>query len=474
MRHKLVLVLVVPALCFLFVATSLYLGRDHLSRTSHTYLPLQNEPVQSSLGPTKISITTTVSDPEQTSAFTPSASITPTLVPPASTSTPPATASSAPSIKNGTILSAEQISRYVSAILDPTATDLPRLECPALDKERYKVLQEVRQERDDQENALGDRINYFFALNLRECVHLLPRLLGSVVEAIRFLGPHRCALSIVEGNSPDGTGDVLLALRPILKDLGVTYIYNRSKVNPSKGDRIQKLAELRNLALRPLYQQKVAVTEETTVLFINDVAACPEDLLELVLQRRNIGADMTCAMDWTYVGNDPTFYDIWVARALSGDSFFRVGDDGNWNSAWNLFWNAPETKDRYNSHLPFQVFACWNGATVFTAAPLLHGLRFRSPHGDKGECFQGEPELFCKDLWFRGYRKIAVVPTVNLEYSDERGEDIKNLKGYVSQMVQEQDEESSRIDWVLEPPREVRCMPDFQHQTWRPWNETLS
>ncbi|RSM02851.1 hypothetical protein CEP52_007754 [Fusarium oligoseptatum] len=464
MRHKLVLVLVLPALCFLFVATSLYLGRDHLSRISHAYLPLQDQLAQS-LSPTKISITTTVSDPEETSVATPSAQITPTLVTPASTSTPSATASSSPSIQNGTILSAEQISRYVSAILDPTATELPRLECPALDKERYKVLQAVREERDDQEDALDERIDYFFALNLRECVHLLPRLMGSIIEAIRFLGPHRCALSIVEGNSPDGTGDVLLALRPFLKDLGVTYIYDRSKVNPSKGDRIQKLAELRNLALRPLYQQQVPVTEETTVLFINDVAACPEDLLELALQRRNIGADMTCAMDWTYVGNDPTFL-----RYLGCQSF--VG--GLILPTWNLFWNAPETKGRYNQHLPFQVFACWNGATAFTAAPLLHGLRFRSPYSDKGECFQGEPELFCKDLWFRGYRKIAVVPTVNLEYSDERGEDIKNLKGYVSEMVQEQDEESSIIDWVLEPPGEVRCMPDFEHQSWRPWNETLS
>jgi alpha-1,3-mannosyltransferase len=336
-------------------------------------------------------------------------------------------------------------------------------------------LQEVREKRDDEDEdeVSGDRIEYFFALNLRECVKLLPRLMGSIVEVIRFLGPHRCALSIVEGNSPDGTGDVLAALTPFLEDLGLAYFYNNSKVNPAKGSRIQKLAELRNLALTPLYKEQVPVTEETTVLFINDVAACPEDLLELALQRRNIGADMTCAMDWTYVGNDPTFYDIWVARTLTGDSFFRVGDDGNWNSAWNLFWNNPNTNQRYNEHLPFQVFACWNGATTFTAAPLLHGLRFRDVRGDKGECFQGEPELFCKDLWFRGYRKIAVVPSVHLEYSDERGADIKKLKGYTSELVKDLDDDSTQVEWVMEPPEEVRCMPDWQHQSWRPWNETL-
>lgn len=307
---------------------------------------------------------------------------------------------------------------------------------------------------------------------MRNCLELLPRLLGSIVEAIRFLGPHRCALSIVEGNSPDGTSDVLSALGPFLHDVGVAYFYNSSKINPTKGSRIGKLAQLRNLALNPLYKGEVNAAEDTTVLFINDVAACAEDILELALQRRNLNADMTCAMDWTFVGPDPTFYDIWIARTIHGDSFFEVGANGNWNSAWNLFWNAPETRSRYNAQLPFQVFACWNGATAFTAAPLFHGLRFRDVNSDKKECFQGEPQLFCKDLWSRGYRKIAVVPTVNLEYSDEKGADIKRLKGYVSEKVKKE-EDANGIEWVFDPPGEVRCMPNWENQSWRAWNETL-
>ncbi|KAI8713041.1 hypothetical protein NCS52_01247400 [Fusarium sp. LHS14.1] len=474
MHRKLLLVLGLPAFCFTLIATFLYLGRDHLTRLTD-YLPISNPLPQSSAPPTAIAVTTTEWLPEPTSTSVTIATPEPTVASLTSISAPSATASSGPSIANGKILSADRISPYISAILEPAATHLPRLQCPALDKERYKILQQVREKRDDEDEdeVSGDRIEYFFALNLRECVKLLPRLMGSIVEVIRFLGPHRCALSIVEGNSPDGTGDVLAALTPFLEDLGLAYFYNNSKVNPAKGSRIQKLAELRNLALIPLYKEQVPVTEETTVLFINDVAACPEDLLELALQQRNIGADMTCAMDWTYVGNDPTFYDIWVARTLTGDSFFRVGDDGNWNSAWNLFWNNPDTNQRYNEHLPFQVFACWNGATTFTAAPLLHGLRFRDVRGDKGECFQGEPELFCKDLWFRGYRKIAVVPSVHLEYSDERGADIKKLKGYTSELVKDLDDDGTQVEWVMQPPEEVRCMPDWQHQSWRPWNETL-
>ncbi|KAF5000843.1 hypothetical protein FGRMN_1451 [Fusarium graminum] len=365
------------------------------------------------------------------------------------------TSLSTPSISNGSILSAERISPYIAAILNSSSTALPRLECPALNTNRYKSLQLSQKDPEID----GNQIDYFFALNLRDCIHILPRLIGSIVEAVRFLGPQRCALSIVEGNSPDGTSDVLSALKPFLEDLGLVYFYNSSSINPAKGNaRIRKLAQLRNLALTPLYREQVKVTEATTVLFINDVSACTEDLLELVLQRRSLNADMTCAMDWTYVGPDPTFYDIWIARTIAGDSFFEVGADGNWNSAWNIFWNAPETQTRYRTHQPFQVFACWNGATAFTAAPLLHGLRFRDIHGDKGECFQGEPQLFCKDMWYRGYRKIAVVPSVNLEYSDEKAADIKKLKGYVSDTVENHDEDVT-IDWVFDPPEQKKQTP---------------
>ncbi|KAM5350099.1 hypothetical protein ACJ41O_006604 [Fusarium nematophilum] len=332
-------------------------------------------------------------------------------------------------ISNGTVLDAKAISPFVTAILDPAATNLPRLQCPPLNVDRYDVLRTKPEGRLN--NRDQPRIDYFFALNLRNCVGLLPRLLGSIIEAIRFLGPSRCALSIVEGNSPDGTGDILNALGPFLEELGIVYLYNNSAIDPAKGDRIQKLIRLRNLALYPLFKREVYVSEDTTVLFINDVAACTEDILELALQRYDLNADMTCAMDWTFPGDsqDPTFYDVWIARDIQGDTFFRIGQNGNWDLAWELFPDNPQSKSRLNSHLPFQVFACWNGAVVFTAAPLLNGLRFRQVNAKADECWQGEPELFCKDMWFRGYGRIAVVPSVNLEYTDERAARLKTAKG---------------------------------------------
>ncbi|KAG7137884.1 hypothetical protein HYQ46_008440 [Verticillium longisporum] len=80
--------------------------------------------------------------------------------------------------------------------------------------------------------------------------------------------------------------------------------------------------------------------------------------------------------------------------------------------------------------------------------------------------------MFCKDLWHRGFGKIAVVPAVNLEYSDEKAEKLKKLKGFTSDLVRQQTEEDAKIEWAG-PPEKVKCMEGWQNQFWRPWNETL-
>ncbi|KFG85472.1 alpha-1,3-mannosyltransferase CMT1 [Metarhizium anisopliae] len=369
-------------------------------------------------------------------------------------------------IANGTVLPSATITQHLEAILDPWSSDLPTLECPAINTTRYDALRD------------GDfstaTVRYFFALNLRQTLPLLPRLMGSIVEAIRFLGPEHCALSIVEGHSPDGTADVLAALGPALKSMGTPYYFASSEIDPGKGERIARLAALRNLALAPLFTLAGKTAEDAAVVFLNDVSACPEDILELLHQKRATGADMTCAMDWTYVGRDPTFYDVWVARNIHGDSFFNIPPDGSWDSAWNLFWNAEETRARFFDRRPFQVFSCWNGAVAFTAQPILQKtVRFRAADGAAGECEQGEPQLFCKDLWFRGYRKIAVVPSVNLEYSVEKGRMIKAAKGFTGDAVSRQDASGDMIDWRPDPPEKVKCMPSWDNQFWQWWNETL-
>ncbi|KAK0701400.1 cryptococcal mannosyltransferase 1-domain-containing protein [Apiosordaria backusii] len=430
------LLFVLPAGGFLLLALTLWLGREQISSL----------PRPSFWRPQKT-----------TQTFPPSSSM----------AAPTATPTAQYQASSSEVLPQETKAAYVHAIMHPEATVLPRLQCPEPDASRYRYLAE-------QGENVTEPIRYFIALDLRQCVSLLPRLLGSIVEAIRFLGPRNCALSIIEGNSDDGTGEVLAALRPGLDALTTTYYFKSSDINPKQGDRIQKLAQLRNMALQPLVDETEAAkfsTRNTTVVFLNDVAICFEDILELLHQRRILGADMTCAMDWTYVGSDPTFYDVWIARGMNGESFFEIPPDGNWNSAWNLFWNNPSTQQRFSAHQPFQVFSCWNGAAVFTATPIMdRTISFRAHR--EGECLQGEPQLLCKDMWFHGYGKIAVVPSVNLEYSNENGKRIKEAKGYVSRWVSTPGHKDELIEWQLEPPKKVKCIPNYGSQFFEAWNLT--
>lgn len=369
---------------------------------------------------------------------------------------------------NSTLL--ELAPTYIHAIMDPEDKAFPRLDCPAPTPDRYEYLRSTTAHKD----RSAKQVRYFFALDLHQCASLLPRLLGSIVETMRFLGPEDCALSVVEGRSNDGTFEILKLLSSEIEEMGAKYFFTSSDLDPSSStnDRIKALAELRNQALEPLAKHPDQYSREATIIFLNDVSICSQDILELIHQRVYQNADMTCAMDWTYVGADPTFYDVWIARGMTGDTFFNIPEDGNWNSAWNLFWNDAKAKDRLNAHRPFQVFSCWNGATAFTAKPILkQTIKFRGPI--EKECYQGEPKLFCKDMWYHGYGRIAVVPSVNIEYSDDGARKIKALKGYASDMVKNEDEKEMRIEWDTNPPPNVKCMPNYADQSWPAWDEAL-
>lgn len=171
---------------------------------------------------------------------------------------------------------------YVNTILDPYDSTFTSLRCPRVNAKRYGHLQV---------NPGEQRLQYFFALDLRQVVDLLPRLLGSTVEAMRFLGPQNCAISIVEGNSDDGTWEVLQVLELELEALGVSSFFTKEVIDPAKADRIGNLARLRSLALAPLKNSRNETarllrlpgstsrySDDATVVFMNDVAACPEDI----------------------------------------------------------------------------------------------------------------------------------------------------------------------------------------------------
>ena len=368
----------------------------------------------------------------------------------------------------------ERAPAYIKSILHPLDHSFDRLACPSPEHDRYDYL--LHQADTDA------RPRYFFALDLTSSTKILPRLLGSIIEAVKILGPEHCALSVVEGRSEDGTYEILKALEANLTDIHLQYYLSTSDLDPMQGPklheadgpyRIETLARLRNQALEPLTEHPDQFQEDTMVIFVNDVAICMEDILELIHQKELQKAHQVCAMDWSKVGNGgPTFYDVWVARDMNGESFFQIPLNGSWDMAWKLFWSNPRTNEDYYHHRPFQVFSCWNGATVFTAKPFTDNLvRFRAPGPE--ECYQGEPMLLAKDLWHSGYGRIAVIPSISLEYSTKGARAIKEMKGYTSKWVSWAGEKESIIQWKSDPPERVRCVRNWADQVWIPWNEAL-
>jgi alpha-1,3-mannosyltransferase len=215
------------------------------------------------------------------------------------------------------ILSHEAVQSQLHAILDGDALGLhSRLECPVPDSSRYHYLRVS-------EESNRDAIRYFVALSLRECLPLLPTLLGGIIETIRFLGPKHCALSIVEGNSPDGTAEVLAALQENLGDWTNTHFILNNSINPLEKDRFPTLAKLRNMALAPVFKNPDRYLN-ATILFINDVAICAEDPLELFHQRVLQEADMTCAMDWIVATGSRTRIQCCVRRIWAHNISFFV------------------------------------------------------------------------------------------------------------------------------------------------------
>ena len=301
----------------------------------------------------------------------------------------------------------------------------------------------------------------------------MPQLFGSIVEAIKFLGPHNCVLSVVEGRSTDGTYEILRELGAYLERMGLRYLLQTSAIHPQYNeDRIVLLAELRNLALREIYEHPEQYAPDTTIIFINDVWICTEDILELVHQQFHQDAHMTCGMDWTNTTEPgvPRYYDLWVGRSMTGESFYSGFFD--WQKG--IFWDDEYTIQRWEKFQPVQVFACWNGIVALTAKPFMDGkIRFRGLEGyDNKECFQGEPNLLAKDLWYHGYGRIQTLPAITTAYEYYEYLNSKRARGSLSDHFGESD--MSNVEWKATPPRKVKCRPQWENDDrWLPWNFEL-
>jgi len=170
---------------------------------------------------------------------------------------------------------------------------------------------------------------YMLTTTIRQIQDQLPDLLNTILVLTMFLGPNKLSFSILEGPSSDCTPEVLeQVLQPLLLSLGVPASSIRMKTRESKIDfsnhnRIEVLAELRNKALEPLWDDRNGVGRDVgAVVFFNDVYMKARDVLELLHQHvmaeeaSGLETGITSGWDW-YERSPAHYYDVWVGRTVS-------------------------------------------------------------------------------------------------------------------------------------------------------------
>ncbi|THH11304.1 hypothetical protein EW146_g8089 [Bondarzewia mesenterica] len=282
----------------------------------------------------------------------------------------------------------------------------------------------------------GGEHKYFFAINLYNSFDVIPDLFATLFRVASVLGYHNVFVSIYENGSTDQTKALLRIFDALTRSVGMRVTIRTSqRTRGAFNHRIEYLAEVRNAAFVPLHELRDAEGEYfDTIIFMNDILPCIDDLLELIWQSRRNNAGITCAADYMYhdeIGS-PVFYDNWVARDVNGTALENAPFE-------NIFHHQPSA-ERFQRHLPIQVQSCWNGIAVLDPAPFYTPphVRFRMARIVDGECSASECSLICNDYWESGYGRILMVPRVKLAY-DRKVFDIihparrnlTSIRGYV-------------------------------------------
>jgi alpha-1,3-mannosyltransferase len=157
-------------------------------------------------------------------------------------------------------------------------------------------LSDVRRDLDG-----GDH-KYFFAINLYNSFDIIPDLFATLFRVAAILGYQNVYVSIYENGSTDQTKALLRIFDALTRSVGLRVtIRASSRTRGAFNHRIEYLAEVRNAAFGPLHELREEGNEYfDTVVFMNDVLPCVDDLLELIWQSRRNNAGITCAADYMY------------------------------------------------------------------------------------------------------------------------------------------------------------------------------
>ena len=258
----------------------------------------------------------------------------------------------------------------------------------------------------------GNERRIFIAALLRNSCALASHFALEIIKFVHIAGADRSRpvfVSVLESGSTDCSKRVVRLLKEILDKSNVSNnIRFGISSQRGKGTRVDHLQMLRNEVLRDLYSSG---REYDEVVFLNDVYFCASDILRLLRHR---AADIKCGLDMETIGNEPQFYDTWVARDIAGELFSKRFP----------FVSELTSINAVKQKLPFQVTCCWNGLAVLKAAAFAKGVRFRrSVSAD--ECHASECEIICHDFAALGYPRVLVDPNVFVAYDAQTFESLE-------------------------------------------------
>lgn len=148
----------------------------------------------------------------------------------------------------------------------------------------------------------GSQHKYFFAINLYNSFDVIPDIFATLFRTASILGYQNVFVSIYENGSSDQTKALLRIFDALARTVGLRIIIRTSmRTRGQFNHRIEYLAEVRNAAMVPLHELRDNEGEIfDTIVFMNDILPCVDDLLELIWQSRRQNAGITCAADYMY------------------------------------------------------------------------------------------------------------------------------------------------------------------------------
>lgn len=162
-------------------------------------------------------------------------------------------------------------------------------------------------------DLISKQHKYFFAINLYNSFDVIPDLFATMFRTAGVLGYHNVFVSIYENGSNDQTKALLKIFDALARVVGMRIIIRTSmRTRGAFNHRIEYLAEVRNAAMVPLHELRDSEGETfDSVIFMNDILPCVDDVLELIWQSRRQNAGITCAADYM-------FHDDIVSRVARG------------------------------------------------------------------------------------------------------------------------------------------------------------